>query len=66
MVRVGGNQRHSTLSVDRLTPKLGYVKGNVVLCTYSSNWAKNSRTEDEFYSFCEIVLSTKDKRNLEE
>lgn len=57
-----GNQIETTLSVDRLTPKIGYVKGNVVLCTGKSNTSKSDRTELEFYSFCEKVLATKNER----
>lgn len=60
-----GKQRKSTLSVDRLTPNLGYVKGNVALCTCSSNLSKTDRTESEFYLFCEKVLAIRDKRNTE-
>jgi len=60
-----GNQFGSTLSVDRLTPNLGYVKGNIVLCTHLSNTSKGARNEDEFYSFCEIVLASRANRMAE-
>ena len=51
-----------TMSVDRLDPKLGYVKGNVVLCTYESNTSKGMRTEAEFYTFCARVLEKHQSR----
>jgi hypothetical protein len=38
-------------SVDRLTPNLGYVMGNVVLCCFDINAMKNDRTEDEFREY---------------
>jgi hypothetical protein len=58
-----GNLSRSTLSTDRLTPSLGYVKGNIVLCTVGANETKRARNEEEFYSFCETVLSVKNQRN---
>ena len=59
-----GNQSHLTLSVDRLTPSLGYTKGNIVLCTHTSNCTKNYSTEQEFYDFCERVIVVRNsKRN---
>jgi hypothetical protein len=39
------------LSVDRLSPLLGYVKTNIVLCTLGMNAMKNFRTEEEFRVF---------------
>lgn len=59
-----GHQRQSTLSVDRLTPTLGYVRGNIVLCSHLSNTSKGARTEDEFYAFCEKVISVRSERNI--
>jgi hypothetical protein len=56
--------RRDSMSVDRLTPALGYTKGNIVLCTYTTNTAKGDRTEAEFYAFCEQVLQTRNLRQL--
>jgi hypothetical protein len=43
------------MSLDRKTPKLGYVKDNVVLCTYWVNTMKGHRTHDEFVAICETI-----------
>lgn len=51
-----------TISLDRLIPSDGYRKGNVVLCSFATNTAKGSLTEEEFYSFCETVLKVRDTR----
>lgn len=51
-----------TVSIDRLTPNLGYTRGNVVLCAYEVNTSKGSRTEAEFYVFCEKVLLFRQQR----
>lgn len=37
----------NTLSVDKITPSLGYVRGNIVLCTLRANVAKNDFTLEE-------------------
>lgn len=54
--------RKDSMSVDRLTPELGYCKGNVVVCGYTTNTSKGTRSEAEFYSFCEQVLKFRDQR----
>jgi len=51
-----GHATSESMSVDRLDPQKGYVKGNVVLCTYLMNTTKGSRTEQEFYEICRQVL----------
>lgn len=57
-----GQPRQSSISLDRLTPALGYVQGNVVLCGYLANTSKGNRTELDFYAFCERVLKVRDER----
>lgn len=37
----------NTLSVDKIIPTLGYVRGNVVLCTQRANTIKNNMSLDE-------------------
>ena len=44
-------------SLDRLNSDKGYVKGNVVWCTYLINKCKNMQTVPEFYEMCENVLN---------
>ncbi len=57
-----GKSNPDSMTVDRLTPERGYVRGNVVLCTYKTNTSKGDRTETDFYAFCARILSTKDQR----
>ena len=45
-VNAGGRDR-SSVSVDKLIPDKGYVKGNVVLCTRRANLIKNDLTIEE-------------------
>ena len=53
-----------SMSLDRLSPLLGYTRNNVVLCSFIANTSKNSRSELEFYSFCELVLRLRDERQI--
>jgi hypothetical protein len=46
-ISTGEGHRNDALSVDRIVPKLGYVKGNMVLCTYQVNKIKNDVSLDE-------------------
>ena len=39
--------RRNALSVDRIVSNRGYVKGNIVLCTYKANAVKTNLTLDE-------------------
>lgn len=48
------------VSMDRKTPSLGYVKGNVVLCSLIMNMMKGDRTTEEFYEQCRRVLRKAD------
>ncbi len=57
-----GHGSPDSMTVDRLTPAEGYVRGNIVLCTLKANMAKNDRTEDAFYAFCEQVLKVRAER----
>lgn len=42
-------------SIDKLTPSLGYVEGNVVWTLYGVNRMKNNFTKDEFIDFCKLI-----------
>lgn len=50
-----------SLSVDRVNPKRGYMKGNIVFCTYFANTAKGVLNQVKFYKFCESVIHHIDK-----
>lgn len=43
----GEGQSDKSLSVDKIIPETGYVKGNVVLCTRRANLIKNNLTLEE-------------------
>ena len=43
----GKGYRPNALSIDKISPEKGYIKGNVVLCTYKSNTIKTNLTLDE-------------------
>ena len=43
-------------SLDRKIPEKGYVKDNVVWCSYKLNRMKNDTPYDEFIDICRIVL----------
>lgn len=51
------------ISLDKLIPKLGYRKGNVVWCAYFINTMKGSLEEKQFYDLLKIVINWKEKRN---
>jgi len=44
------------MSLDRKIPSKGYIKGNVVWCTFLVNMVKNLLTEEDFYKLCASVL----------
>lgn len=44
-------------SLDRIDPSRGYVQGNVRLVTLWANLARNSLTDEDFFYFCNLVVS---------
>jgi hypothetical protein len=55
-------KKHPTMmsmSVDRKNPSLGYMKENVVLCTYRINTMKGNCDESQFYETCKTILLIK-------
>tara|TARA_R100000458_G_scaffold59953_1_gene73272 strand:+ start:19557 stop:20051 length:495 start_codon:yes stop_codon:yes gene_type:complete len=51
----GTTPHHLTPSVDRVDPKLGYTKGNVVWCAYYVNRMKNDFNLDCFIKTCKLI-----------
>jgi hypothetical protein len=47
--KIKGFQGWQTPSLDRKTPSLGYVKGNVVWCCFAVNSFKQNLTTEEFF-----------------
>lgn len=56
---VDGKVHDNSLSLDKLDPSLGYVKSNVVWCTYLANTMKQGKSEPDFYRFIEKILTYK-------
>jgi hypothetical protein len=52
----------NAMSVDRLEPKLGYVKGNVRLVTIQANIAKNKWNITDLMAFCNDVIKAINNR----
>lgn len=42
-----GHAKDNSISLDRIIPSLGYVKGNVVIISYKANTIKNNASIDE-------------------
>lgn len=45
-------------SLDRQIPQLGYVKNNIIWCTYVVNRMKSDLSHKEFVDFCNLVTGT--------
>lgn len=58
-------QTRNSPSLDRIIPKLGYVKGNVKVMSWQANTMKNDASVEELKNFAEWVLNElcKDKIN---
>lgn len=52
-----GTKSLRSASLERLNPKNGYIKGNVVLACKAMNWAKNSSSTAEFVEFLLDLLN---------
>lgn len=44
-------------SLDRITPELGYVKGNIQVISYKANVVKNNLTKEQLLKFATWVLN---------
>ena len=51
-----GTDRANVLSLDRVNPKLGYVKGNIEVISHKANTMKNNATVSELISFSKQVM----------
>lgn len=51
------NIKDHSPSLDRINPKMGYVKGNVCVVSWRANWLKNNGTKEEF----EAIVNYLDK-----
>ena len=48
--------KYETVSIDRISPKLGYVSGNIALCCEIVNRMKMELELDDFICWCSLVL----------
>ena len=53
----GGDVNKFSASLDRINPKLGYVKGNVRIISNLSNMMKSSATEEELVKFSTYIIN---------
>lgn len=53
-----GKKNPYICTIDRINSKKGYVKGNVQLTTWISNWAKGEFTRNQFLMMCKNVCTT--------
>ena len=51
------NREDNAVTVDRIIPEIGYVEGNVVLCSSIANRVKQDMSINEMISFFEEVIN---------
>lgn len=51
--------RWDNASLDRLNPKLGYIEGNLVWCTYRANSMKGQLNLPDFIELCRVIGESK-------
>lgn len=49
------NGDKNAFSVDRIDSSKGYIKGNIVLCTFIVNKMKQDLTLNELYNMCDLI-----------
>jgi hypothetical protein len=51
-----GTDRKTVMSLDRIIPELGYVKGNIEVISHRANTMKSASTKEELILFAKRVL----------
>lgn len=52
----GGSFQRNSPSLDKIDPKLGYVKGNVIVISMKANVMKNNATKEELLNFSKNII----------
>lgn len=60
----GNGHADNLMSVDKIVPSLGYVKGNVEVISYKANRMKNDASIKELIVFARSVIERYDKNPL--
>jgi hypothetical protein len=58
-----GYRNINAMSIDRIDCKIGYIKTNVVLCSYYANVAKSELSIEEWLKLCQTILDHMGKAN---
>ena len=59
-----GKPQYDSCSLDRINPKLGYVKGNIAVISRMANTMKQDASRDELETFCKNILNYLDRKDI--
>ena len=56
----GGGKKEFNVSIDRISPHVGYTPGNIQLVCYRVNLMKHTLPEEELYWWCKNIVTNKE------
>tara|TARA_R110000787_G_scaffold225420_1_gene333357 strand:+ start:431 stop:904 length:474 start_codon:yes stop_codon:yes gene_type:complete len=56
----GGGKKEKNISIDRISPHIGYIPSNVQLVCNRINILKHNLTEDDLYWWCKNIITIKE------
>lgn len=62
---VRGDSKKTVMSLDRIDPTKGYVKGNVEVISWQANTMKSDATAEELIKFAKVVLAKFSNENTD-